>query len=452
MFQGPVLPVTLRLGIPILIGQLFGFLYNFVDTYFIAQIDKTSTALISGTAIIFPLYFLFLALGNGLIIGISTMVARGIGEKNNEVLLKSSSSGLLLSVIISAITLVMGYLFLDKIIVTLAGDKLSQEAIGYGIQYFSYILPGLGIMLIGYVFIGILQGEGLTKHIAVAMSLSTILNIILDPIFIFVLKMGVPGAALATTISIATTSIYVIAVFVTKQSSIPMNLNIFKANKKLVGEILRIGAPQALSMVSVSLAFIVLNNLVSSIGEVEMNAWGLCGRIDQIVLIPAFSISGAHSTMVGQNYGRQLTGRIKEIYTKNVFYAGIATLFLAVLYIILAPFIFSLFSDVPEVIAGSVKQIRILALSFFGITVAILSGGTFQGIGKPIPALILPLIRFGLFALPLSYLFINIFHMSVEGIFYSMFLGNITGAVISYLWTKFQLSNVKFRAVITEAA
>ncbi|MBN2535639.1 MAG: MATE family efflux transporter [Spirochaetales bacterium] len=450
MFDGPILPVTLRLGIPILIGQVFGFLYNLVDTYFIAQIDRTSTALISGTAIIFPLFFLFLSLGNGLIIGVSTLVARGIGEKNQKALNGSSSSALFIAVIITIISLLFGYIFLKKIIFSLAGDELSDEAIEYGIQYFSYILPGLGILLIGYVFIGILQGEGLTKHIAIAMSLSTGLNIILDPVFIFVLKMGVAGAAFATTVSIAITALYVIFIFLTNQSSIPFNLNIFKAKKELVAEIVRIGAPQALSMISLSLAFIVLNNLVSSIGEAEMNSWGICGRLDQMVLIPAFSISGAHTTMIGQNYGRQIKDRLHTIYIKNTFFVMITALFLAVCYILLAPFILSLFSDVPAVIAGSVKQIRITALSFFGITIAIISAGTFQGIGKPVPALILPLIRFGVFTIPLSYIFIYFFHMHMEGIFYSVVIGNLAGAVISFFWTKNRLSNVTFRTIMAE--
>jgi putative MATE family efflux protein len=451
MFSGPVLPVTLRLGIPILIGQVFMFFYNLVDTFFISQIDKTSTALISGTAIVFPLYFLFLSLGNGLIVGVSTTVARAIGEKNQKVLNESSSSALFIASIVCAVSLVFGYLFLDRIIILLAGDELSPEAIRYGIEYFSFILPGLGVLLIGYVFIGILQGEGLTKHIAIAMTLSTGINIILDPVFIFVLHMGVAGAAFATSISIAITGIYVIAVFLTNQSSIPINPNIFKARKELVGEILRIATPQSFSMISISLAFIVLNNLVSSIGETEMNSWGLCGRIDQLVLLPAFSISGAHATMIGQNYGRQLKDRLNKIYMSNVMFGAAATLILAVVYMVIAPFIFSAFSDVPAVLAGSVKQVRITALAFFGITVTILSSGSFQGIGKPIPALIFPFLRFGLFAIPFSYLFVYQFRLGVEGVFYGTVAGNIASGIIAFLWTRIRLANVKFSTVIQES-
>lgn len=446
MFDGPILPLTLRLGIPILIGNVFSFLYHFFDTVFISLIDKSSTAIISGTAIIFPLFFLFLSLGNGILIGVSTLVARAIGEKNKDALNNSSSSGLFIASIIAVLLLIAGYFFIDTIVEALAGEELTAEALAYGKEYMLYLLPGLAVLLMAYLFIGILQGEGLTKPIAIAMTLSTVLNIILDPIFIFVLQMGVAGAALATTISMVIAFVYVIGVFISKQSSVPINPNIFQAKGHLIWEILRIGIPQSVQMIALSFSFIILNFLVSSIGQIEMNSWGLCGRVDQLLMLPAFAISSANITMIGQNFGRRLKNRLKLINRWNVLYGIISVVFLAIIYIILAPFIFRIFSDVTAVINGSIRQVQFTAFSFLGIVITIIIAGTFQGLAKPIPALLLTIFRV-VITIIIALIATLVLNWGMIGIFISLIIGHTVGGLTGFLWVTSSLKTIQFRAI-----
>src|SRR5512137_1754064 len=117
--------------------------------------------------------------------------------------------------------------------------------------------------------------------------------------------MGVKGAALATTISYAVSAVYLISIFVRKKSSISVKWNLMRARKDIIYEIIRIGFPESLGMLSIAVSFMFLNNIVSSIGEAAMNSWALCGRLDFIINVPAFALSSATLTMVGQNYGRQ---------------------------------------------------------------------------------------------------------------------------------------------------
>jgi len=131
IFEGPILPVTIKLGFPILLSNLLNFFYNIVDTVFISMIDRGSTALISGTGIVSPVYFLFVALSSGLGVGMSTLIARSIGEKNPDALRHGMSSGFLLALIIAAVTLPLGYVFTGPILALLAGKGMSPEALRY---------------------------------------------------------------------------------------------------------------------------------------------------------------------------------------------------------------------------------------------------------------------------------------------------------------------------------
>jgi putative MATE family efflux protein len=447
IFEGPVLPVTLKLGFPILLSNLFNFFYNIVDTVFISMIDRGSTALISGTGIVFPVYFLFLALASGLGVGMSTLVARSIGERNMAALRHGMASGFLLSLVIAVVTIPLGYIFGDRILALLAGKGMSREAIGYGAQYFQWVLPGLAIMVFGQVLMGILQGEGKTKHIAVAMIISTLANIGLDPLFIFTFRMGVAGAAAATTVSIAIAGVYVLFVFLSGRSSAPLNLNPFAARPAMMRQIVAIGFPQSLGMLAMSIAFMALNKLVSGIGEAEMNAWSLVGRVDQLVFIPIFAISAANTTMIGQNYGRRNLARLLKVTDMNLLASFIIILGLSVLYILGAPLLYRAFSSVDTVLSLSVTQVRWLSFTFIGVAAAIICGGTFQGTGTPLPALVITLLRIGLVSVPLSCLFVLGFGWGMPGMWAAMGVSNLMSLPLAWLWVRHHLKHLEFRSV-----
>lgn len=447
MFEGPVLPLALRLSIPFFISNVINLFYLVIDTYFITLIDRGSTALISGTGLVFPIYFLFIALAMGINIGVSSLVARAIGEKNQAALERTADSGLLIASGTAVITLTLGYLFGSDILHFLAGSELTEEAIGHGLRFFHFMLPALGLLLLGHVLLGVLQGEGLTKYIATASVLSAVVNVALDPLLIFYFGMGVAGAGLATTLGIAAAAVYVICVFVRNKSSIPIHWNLFKAKAGLIAEIIRVGSVQSLQMAAMSVTFMFLNNLVSSIGQDAMNSWALCGRTDQIMFIPAFAISGATISMVGQNYGRGNLARVRHIYLRNILFGLVMVFLLAVVYNIGAVWIFSGFSSVEEVVRGSVAQVRHLSFTFIGVSTAMISGATFQATGKPLPALLITLIRMVVLSVPAAYLLVYLFGMGMTGVFIALGLGNALALPLSWIWTWLHLKKLKVRTI-----
>lgn len=444
MFRGPLWPVTLALSFPMFISQLLQFFYSIVDTFFIAQIDKSSTALLSGPGLVFPLFFLALALGFCISTGVSAVVARGIGEKNEEIISNAADSGLLLALIISGGAVVLGYLYGGSFIKLLAGEKMSQEAIKYSLEYFYYLVPGLGLIILGHLFFGVLQGEGLVNKLAKALLISTLINLILDPIFIFWLNMGVKGAALATTVSILASSVYILQLFLLGKTEVPIHWNLFRAKAKLIGEILRIGVPQLLSILSLSLAFMFLNKLASSISQEAMNAWTICGRIDHILLLPAFAVSGATVAMVGQNYGKGNLKRVRQINLFNILVTLGAVFFLVIIYNLSAPFLFQIFSSVTEVINLCIIQVHWLSLGYIGVSGSIIIATTFQATGRSIPSFIIVFVRVGIIGVPLAYLMVNTFGLGIKGIFTALLIGRISSFLFAWIWVIIYLRHLKF--------
>jgi len=431
---GSIFGTTVKIGTPILVSFIFMFLYNMVDTLFLANIDRSSTAIISGVSLVLPIYNLFLALSTGLRVGISSLVARSIGEDNHQKLANSFNSGLFIAIILTVITLTIFYWRHEQIILFLAGERLEPEAIQAGIDYLVYLLPGLGLLLLGQPFIGVLWGKGLTVPFGIAMVISNIFNVILDAVFIFKFKMGPAGAALATSVSMGVAGLYLVPYFVIRKISVSVWPKMKQIKKKIIMEICNIGFSQVFSTFSVSVAFMILNRLISSIGQTEMNSWGLCYRLDSFVLMPVYAISGATLVMLGQTFGNGNWERLKKIYHSNLFFAFICVFALAVLYIIGAPYLFKLFSNVEAVIRSSVLQVRIVTLSFLGLALEIISTSTFQGIGKPFAAFWLAAIRMFGFAIPLSYFTVHQLSLGMMGVFISVFTAHIGVAIIAYLW------------------
>ena len=210
ILTGSIKKTTLKLMIPVLIGQIFVIIYGLTDSIFISFIDRQSTTLISALGVIFPIYFFFMALSIGVSNGVSSLVARAIGEKNKETIEKVGDSGLAFAFIVAVISVVLMYIFGEAIVKSLCAKTLSAETVINAKSYLFYFIPGIAFLLLMQTLIGILQGEGLMQFGAIAMFLSVIINIILDPIFIFVFKFGISGASLATTISIFCSLLFVL--------------------------------------------------------------------------------------------------------------------------------------------------------------------------------------------------------------------------------------------------
>ena len=440
MFDGPLRPLLARLAMPIFMGMLFNIFYTVVDTLFISAIDRSDPAIIGGTGLIFPVVFIFMALANGIMIGVSSLVARAIGERNREVLNRVADSGIALALVLGVVTVVAGYLTADGLVRLMGAEG---DFARYALEYFRWILPGLGLMLSMHVLVGVLQGEGLVQHMMRAMIMGNLFNIVLDPFFIldrvwFIpgLGMGVAGAALATIIGQALGFIYIIWVFASKKTTVPVAWSAKHVRLGLIEKIIAVGVPQSLAQVLMSVTFLVLNRILIEIDPLTVTASSLCGRVDQIVLIPIFALSSALMTVIGQNIGRGLPHRAKEAWRTGAWMSLGAVGVAATVMVVLAPVIYKAFTADTEVLRYTVLQTRIVEYSFFFAALAIMSRSVFQANGRPWPALIITGLRMLGFALPFVALFVWVFDWGIFGVWGGMICGNFLGALLSVIWTE----------------
>ena len=444
MFDGPILPLLIRLALPVFAGMFFHLFYHITDTICISWIDLDDPSFVGGTGLIYPVLVLITALSNGLIVGISSLVSRSIGKKDNESLNKTVESGLFIGIVLSLFFLIPGYIF-SKDIVKLLGASGSYFNNAY--DYYIFILPASALMFIAMTFNGILQGKGQMKQFMYVLMIGTIINIVLDPIFIFLLDLKVKGAALATSIAEGCSLLYLIFIFLRKKSVIKIKWRISNINFSIIKNIVQIGLPQAVSQIVTSFSFLIINKIIILIDSNAMTAFALCARIDQIYLMLIYSIAYALITMAGQNYGRKKYARLTKIWNTSLFSTVVLMLIIATILIFAAPVIYSFFSNVPEVIRYSVSQTQIIIYSFVFASITIISCAFFQGTAKPLPTLVIPLLRMLAISIPLILFFVYILKYNVYGVWFGIIIANIASAIISLFWVNKEIRKLQNIAI-----
>ena len=438
MFDGPLLPLFARLAAPILAGMLFNLLYTTVDTFFISLIDRSDPAIIGGTGLIFPIMFLGIALANGIMIGVSSLVARAIGERNHDVLNTAADSGLALGLVIGVALILAGYSSAEGLVRAMGAEG---DYARYALEYFRWILPGLGLMVAFQVLVGVVQGEGLVRYMMITMVAGNAINIVLDPFFILErvgpfpgLGMGVSGAALATIIGQSLGGVYLIWVFLSGKTTVPVKWSFRDVRLPIVGQIVSVGFPNALSQIVLASSFLILNRLIIEIDPRAVTASALVGRLDQLVLMPVFALSGAVMTVVGQNMGRGLADRARSAWRTAVGIALVTTAVTATIMVLIAPLVYRIFSTNEVVLDYAVRQVRTVEYSFLFATLAIISRSVFQAMGRPWPGLIVTILRMVGFVVPFALLFVYVLDWGIYGVWGGLIAGNLLGASLSLIW------------------
>ena len=440
MFEGSVLRLLARLASPIFFGMLFQLLYNITDTIWVSRIDLGDPSYVGGTGIIFPFLFLAIALSQGIVVGTSSLVARAIGEENRQVLDKTAESGLAVGVIVALAVAIPTYVFATDILRLLGAEG---DYLVHGLEYLRFIVPAGVLLFFSSTFMGILQGEGMMKYVMIAMIIGTAGNIILDPVFIFVLKLGVRGAALATTVAQTLAVGFILSVFIRRKTQVEVHWKMANIEWRTIEKILAVGLPQSAGMILMALSFFFFNRVVMSIDPLALTAFALCGRLDQAVLMPIFAIGAALVTMIGQNAGRGNFERVREIWWKSLLTAtGLVGLSAAAM-CALAPRIYPFFSDIDQVVGYAVLQTRIVEFTFMFAVIGILSRSFFQAIGYPLPALLITTSRLLLLAVPAMLLYVYVFDLEIYGVWLGIITGNVLAAGMSALWVSGTLKRLQ---------
>ncbi len=346
--SGALAPTLINLSLPVLAGQLFSLMYNLVDTYFISRIDPADPWLVGATGLVWPLYFVFMATSFGISGGVASLVARAIGADREHELDRTAESGLFLALLTSAITLLIMYPSASFLLHLFGGQGMMHQ---YGMSYFLWVLPSIPFMLLGAVFVGILQGEGRTKHMMASMMIGTITNIVLDPLLIFAAHMGIAGAGLATSIGNAAGFVYLYVVFRQTESKVRIHWKIGNISFPVIAEIIRVGLPQSAINFLASISFIFYNRIMVDINPKIITAFTLYSRLEQLALIPIWSLTSALATVAGQAAGANDFRRMRDSSSVSSRLGLGVSGSLFVVYVLASPWLFRLFQSDVEVLA-----------------------------------------------------------------------------------------------------
>ncbi len=419
------------LAIPIIAGMGIQTLYSIVDMIFIGRLSGSA---IAAVAFNFPIFFFVMGITFGLGSGVTASIARFIGSEDKVNADNAAEHAILIALLISALLTTVGLLYGKQILIKIG---CTAEVLPQAWEYLKVSCYGLSFGVFSGFFRSILAGEGDMKFPMILAGFGTILNIILDPIFIFTLGFGVAGAAWATTISqLIVFVIFIFMLFVKDHAYVKFQLRDFSLSKYILIDIIKVGLPASVSMIVMSAGQLIFNRMLATFSTDAVAAYQVGGRIDMVVFLPIFGIASGLTTMVGMYYGANEIDKIRYITKYGISRAFIITSIGSILLYIFAPVIISVFTNEIVIKNIAVDYLRVISLLFPFISIGLTIGRILQGIGLGMPSLIITTIRVIGVAGPLAYYFIYILNKPVEWMWYAMFISGIMATMISVIWLK----------------
>jgi len=418
-----------RLAVPIMIGMGIQTLYTIIDMIFIGRLGGDA---IASVAFNMPIFFFVMGLSFGLGNGVTASIARFIGSNDKVNADNSAEHAVAMASAISLILTVSGLLFGKQILLFIG---CTNDILPLAWDYLKVSCYGISFGVFSGFFRSILAGEGEMKLPMVVAGLGTVLNTILDPIFIFYMDLGVAGAAWATTISqIIVCLVFIYMLFVKNHTYVRFKLKDFSFSSYIIYDIIKVGIPVSMSMVVMALGQLVFNRLLVNFSTDAVAAYQIGGRVDMIVFLPIFGIASALTTIVGMFYGADEFEKIKSISLYGIKSSFLITTICSFFLFIFAPTVVKVFTMDTVIQKISIDYLRTISFLFPFISIGLTIGRILQGLGRGMPSLIITIVRVIGLAGPLAYFFTFVLDKPVEWIWYSMFISGIFATIISITW------------------
>ncbi len=436
LIDGRVAQQLRTLALPMVWGLLATMSFNVVDTFFVAQLGSEYLAAMSFT---FPVVMVLTSLGIGLSAGTSSVVARQIGEGNAQQARRLATDSVTFTLLISFSVSLVGWLTIEPLF-TLLGA--TPELLPLIREYMSIWYFSAPCLLVPMVSLAALRAMGMSHVQGYIMGFAALLNVVLDPILIFGLlgvpALGLKGAAIATLITRAlmlAVSIYILKWRVGMLVSPWVSWQKLKQSWVMVAHV---GVPAMAANVIIPLASAVVVILVAGYGTDAVAGFGVAVRIEPVVLIVFYALSGVIGPFFGQNFGAKKMHRLQEaLWILTTFCLGLGLL-LALLLFFLGAWVASLFSDHPQIIYVAVSYLSVVPISYGAYGIVMSATAAFNGLGTPWPAMTLSLSRVLLIYLPLALVLQRLFEL--KGIFIASAVTNMLVGMWAWWWLRLRVN------------
>ncbi len=420
------------LSVPMILSMVLMMAYNLADSIWVAGLGPNALAALGFVS---PVFMMVVGLGNGLGAGANSLISRCIGGNNKSGSDNAAIHSLILTLVLSICLTVFILLTLPNILLAMGVG----ESLNLALQYGQIIFAGLIFLIFASVASGILRAEGDVKRPMYAMMATAILNIILDPIFIYYFGLGVSGAAWATIISSSISAALIMYWLVLKKDTyVSLSKKDFKASWDVIKDILLVGIPASAEFFVMSLLGIFVNIMLVFTGGTEAVAVYTAGwRVVMIAMIPAIGIGTAAITVAGAAYGAKKYDKVSIALNYSVkLGVGIAAVLSAIIYVFASNIatIFS-YSAQSSFMAPSIAAfLQVMCLFLIVVPLGISASSVFQGMGKGVTSLILTVIRELIFIFIFAYLIAIVMEFGEHGVWWGIVIGGAFGCLIAYLW------------------
>lgn len=423
----PIPKAVAALALPCVLSNIVNVIYNMADTYFVSLMEDTNAT--AAVSITMPVFLFFVAFGNIFGVGGSAYISRSLGEGKREKVKQISSFCVFSSIGAGVLLLSLILIFINPLV---SGLGASAGAVSeYSRDYLKYIALGGPLIVTSITASNLIRGEGAAKESMIGMMIGTVTNIILDPVMILIFDMGVGGAAIATVIGNLASVVYYAFYLIRGNSILSCNPKRFYAGDRIAANVIPIGVPAAINNILMSLSNIILNNLMKDYGEAAVAALGIAMKVNMLIVFVQMGMGMGIQPLIGYSFGAKNIKRLKGTIKFTILCTVIFGTILSVLYFIFTSSIINLFNgeNDPLVTEYGVKILRALIITgpFIGIMFAF--NFAFQGMGKPIPSLVLSLGRQGLIFLPVVIIMNRIF--AFDGIIYAQPAADLICVVLS---------------------
>ena len=447
MITGDPKKAVIKLSIPMMISMLLIMLYNIADSIWVAGLGAEALAALG---FITPLFMVLVGLGNGIGAGANSLIARFIGSDNYEEANNAGLHGIVLSVIVSIVFTILIEIFMVQILEFMGAGNTIEYAASY-----SYIIFGfLFIFVYSGVASAIFRSEGDMKRATYAIAITAILNIILDPIFIYVLKLGIAGAAWATVIS-ALISCFIMSYWIWGKKDLYLDLSFknFNYSSKMILDTLQVAIPSTLESIIFSALAVMINGmLVIAAGTTAVAVYTASMRIVQLAMIPLIGIGTAVLTVAGVAFGARNPTNLKIAHSYSIKLGFIISISIGIVMFVFSNQIAGVFSytSASSALAPQIATaLSLLTLFVLAIPHGIMSSMMFQGVGKGFYSLLITLLRSLILESVFAYIFCFIFGWGIMGIYAGVVIGCFVGGTFGYIWAKLFIRNFE-KAVLNE--
>ncbi len=428
----PILSLLKQIAIPSMMGSLFQVLFNLVDTFYAGKISPESLAALAKA---FPLYFIVVSAGIGIVAGCNSLIANALGSNNKILASIYTYSSLVYAFFLSIFITFIGIYFASDLLLLMGS---SNSSIDLSKKYTDIIFFGTIIFLILTSFNSVLYAQGDTKTYRNVLGIGVILNIILNPIFVFgfffIPSFGIAGLAISTLIIQFGACIYLFYKVNNTELKIILNISNFIIRRNFLINIFNQCMPITMALFLVATGSYILLSFINIFGELAVAGYGAAIRFEHLFSLPVIGLNTAVISIAGQNYGARRYERIKEVYSKSIIIGVIFMCVSGLIIFIFSESIISIFSNDLEVIKFGSSYLKIAAFIGPIYPVFFISHALFTALKKTFLIFYSNLFRMVLFPLIITWLIIKVLGGYYNDIFYGLLIMNwIFGFIMLFI-------------------